>query len=72
MTEKTHANKTTKMSIILTISLCMSIFLEMIQHFVPGRYPGLVDMLLNFIGAVLGLLIIKIYDHFNKLKEITT
>ena len=43
----------------LGTAVFMGIFLESIQAVVPGRYPGLGDMLLNIAGAILGILFIS-------------
>lgn len=61
--------KTNRIAIILIISFCMGTLLEMIQSFVPGRYPGLVDILLNLLGAVIGLLVIEGYKRFYEIKQ---
>jgi VanZ family protein len=41
------------------ISILFGLFLEFYQVFVPGRYPSLVDILLNVLGVGIGIIIIK-------------
>ena len=41
----------------LLICLAYGVFDEVHQMFVPGRYPSLLDVLLNFTGIVLGTLL---------------
>jgi len=36
--------------------LCFGILNEMVQFFVPGRYPGLTDVALNTLGTLAGTL----------------
>ena len=46
-------------------SSCFGIINEIIQIFVPGRYAGLIDIGLNLIGAIIGILI---YNYVGKIK----
>ena len=56
--EKSFNSKT---YIVIGTSIALGAFLEGIQFFVPGRFPGLGDMLLNITGAILGILFLKIF-----------
>lgn len=44
---------------IVFISLVWGVVLESLQAFVPGRYPGLGDVLLNLSGVGVGLVIVS-------------
>lgn len=50
--------------IVLGVALFLSIFMEGIQLVIPGRYPSWSDIMLNFIGAVSGVLfLLKIMQN---------
>jgi VanZ family protein len=42
---------------VLLSSVCFGIINEAIQVAIPGRYGGIIDIILNLIGAVVGILI---------------
>jgi VanZ family protein len=42
-----------------SVSILFGGFLEFFQIFVPGRYPSLIDILMNIFGAGLGIIIIR-------------
>ena len=46
-------------------SSCFGIINEIIQIFVPSRYAGLIDIGLNLIGVIIGILI---YNYVGKIK----
>jgi VanZ family protein len=54
--ENTSLKKTGKTSVVMIISVFMSILLEGLQIFIPGRFPGWSDMALNLLGTALGIM----------------
>lgn len=44
--------------VVLGFAAFLSIFMEGIQIVIPGRYPSVGDIILNFIGAVSGVLLL--------------
>lgn len=44
--------------VVLSFAAFLSIFMEGIQIVIPGRYPSVGDIILNFIGAVSGVLLL--------------
>ena len=45
-----------RVSLALTLTIGLGIFLEWYQTMVPGRFGTIVDVILNAIGAMVGLL----------------
>ncbi len=39
----------------------MGVLLEGIQTFIPGRYPGGLDIMLNLLGASISIIIYRIF-----------
>ena len=52
--------------LVLLIAGSLGVFNEIIQTAVPGRYAGLTDILLNFVGAAAGIVFFSLAE---KLKE---
>ena len=48
-------DKVRKVALVFGFSIAFGILNELIQAWVPGRYPGLLDIGLNCIGAMLGI-----------------
>ncbi len=53
----------------LLVPSALSLFLEMAQHFLPGRYPSLLDWLLNSAGGVLGLVLGLLLQHLSVIER---
>ncbi len=67
---KNRLKNLSRMAMVLVVSILMGIVLEGIQIFVPGRYPGFGDMLLNLVGALLGICFIMIlYSRITRAKN---
>jgi glycopeptide antibiotics resistance protein len=49
-------------SYVLLLSLCFGIINEAIQIVIPGRYGGITDIVLNLIGAFVGILIYSLVE----------
>jgi VanZ family protein len=49
--------------LVLIICIAFGMTNELIQGFVPGRFAGLLDVGLNVIGAVAGLLCGRLFIH---------
>jgi VanZ family protein len=56
-----------KIAIVLLASGFLGLVTEIIQIVVPGRFGGLTDLMLNFVGVILGLIV---YYLFGKSKAI--
>lgn len=52
-----------KLILIFALAITMGVLLEGIQIYVPGRYPGVSDLLLNTIGAILGIFLLGFINH---------
>jgi VanZ family protein len=62
---KKISNKT--ILIVLLISLIYAISDEFHQLFVVGRFASVKDILIDFAGSILSVLILKVIEKFNKL-----
>ena len=60
-----HTKSTSKLLVILITTL-YGLLIEINQHFTPGRSFELMDILMNFLGAVLSLVLISAYRMFKK------
>ena len=49
---------------VLFYAVCFGTINEAIQIVIPGRYGGVIDIVLNFVGAVVGILIYCIAENF--------
>lgn len=47
-------------AILLGVAVSFGIINEMVQIFIPGRYAGVPDMVLNLIGIFIGILLYKV------------
>jgi glycopeptide antibiotics resistance protein len=47
---------------ILLCAVCFGVINEVIQIAVPGRYAGITDIVLNLIGAIVGILIYSLVE----------
>lgn len=56
-----NANKTIYRNRSLTICLVYGIVLEFLQQFVPGRMSDIYDLIANFTGALLGVIVFMIF-----------
>jgi hypothetical protein len=63
---KNNLNKKTIL-IILLISLAYALSDEFHQLFVPGRFSDIKDVLIDFCGSILSVIMFKILEKFNKL-----
>jgi VanZ family protein len=54
-------------AIILLISLAYALSDEFHQLFIPGRFCDVKDALTDFAGSFFSVLLLKIFDKFNKL-----
>jgi len=50
-------------SIVATFSVGFGILLEFLQLIIPGRYPSAADMVLNSVGALIGILFYFIVER---------
>lgn len=50
----------TQLGVVIGGSFIMGIFLEAIQIFIPGRYPGGIDIILNLLGAAIGIIFFRV------------
>ena len=58
---KLEVNKTIYRNRVLTICLVYGIVLEFLQQFVPGRMSDIYDLIANFTGALLGVIVFMIF-----------
>lgn len=58
---KLNEHKTKHRNQALTICLVYGIVLESLQQFVPGRMSDVYDLLANFTGALLGVIVFNIF-----------
>ena len=52
-----------RIAVAVLLGLCSGIF-ELLQNFVPGRDPEILDFLVSFAGAICGVLAFAIADYF--------
>jgi VanZ family protein len=52
-----------KLGLVLVFSIVFGIVNELVQIAVPGRYPGLLDIGLNCIGATLGIILFAVAEQ---------
>lgn len=58
---KDKDNKTKHRKQALTICLVYGLLLEVLQQFVPGRMSDIYDLVANFIGALLGVIVFTFF-----------
>jgi len=51
---------------VLLLSACGSYGIEVLQQFIPGRFPSLSDIVANTVGGVVGFLCYRFWYLFNK------
>ena len=49
-----------------TITVGYGVVNEIYQFIIPDRYPSLMDIMLNIIGANLGFLVVRIVENYKK------
>jgi len=47
--------RTRKIILVLGFTFAFGILNELVQAAIPGRYPGILDITLNFLGCLLGI-----------------
>lgn len=60
---RTKLTGTASFAIIIVISSSMSFSIEVLQTFLPSRFPSLVDVLLNSAGGILGFLCFLAWEY---------
>jgi len=53
----------------LTVAVSYGIFTEVLQTFTPNRYTDVYDILFNSLGALAGVVIIKLYGRIDIFKN---
>ena len=52
-------------AVLLGVAISFGVVNEMIQVIIPGRYAGMLDMVLNLIGIFSGILLYKVLSRTN-------
>lgn len=58
--------KSTKMFLLLFLLLLFPVMDEFIQKYIPGRTSNIFDVVIDFSGGILGMLIFNIYHKVHK------
>ena len=54
---RNHMNGQKQILCVLSLTIGFGILTELIQITIPGRYPGIMDIGLNTIGSILGIIL---------------
>lgn len=60
-----HMNLSKKVILLMFFA----IQIEVVQHFIEGRFFSLLDIVADFIGVVLGIIIMKFLHNFSFMKK---